>query len=135
MVDDIKQFSYESVTDLPIASANTMHKIYLVPSSEPGDKNIKTEYITVQNENQGVYTYKWEQLGSTDIKLDNYYTKSQADSAIIAALTAALANYTTTEALTAILAGKQNTVSDLDTIRSGAAKGATSLQPNDITDL
>jgi hypothetical protein len=35
----------------------------------------------------------------------------------------------------AVWSGKQDAISDLDTIRSGAAKGATSVQPDDIEDF
>lgn len=44
------------------------------------------------------------------------------------ALNTALANYTTTSDLTTLLSDKQDTISDLSTIRSGAALGATALQ-------
>jgi hypothetical protein len=43
-----------------------------------------------------------------------------------------LSSYATTQALTTGLAAKQDTISDLATIRSGAALGATSVQPSDL---
>ena len=63
-------------------------------------------------------------LGATALQpgdLDDYAT------------TASLGNYATTEALTTGLAGKQATISDLETIRSGAAAGATALQPSALS--
>lgn len=44
-------------------------------------------------------------------------------------------NYATTASVNEGLATKQNTISDLDTIRSGAASGATAVQPEDLGTL
>jgi hypothetical protein len=41
-----------------------------------------------------------------------------------------LSVYATTAAMNTALAGKQDTISDLATIRSGAAAGATAVQPS-----
>lgn len=127
LVSTIKQFSYEVVPTLPEASAETMHCIYLAPSADPQAQNIKDEYITLQSDSQRD-VYFWEQIGSTAIDLSDYYTSAETDRAISSALTAALADYTTTEALTRLLAGKQDVIRDLDTIRSGAQAGATAYQ-------
>lgn len=43
-----------------------------------------------------------------------------------------LSVYATTSAMNTALAGKQDTISDLSTIRSGAAAGATAIQPGDL---
>ena len=43
-----------------------------------------------------------------------------------------LSVYATTQAMNTALAGKQDTISDLATIRSGAALGATATQPSDL---
>ena len=45
------------------------------------------------------------------------------------ATTAELADYATTSAMNTALADKQDTISDIETIRSGAAAGATAVQP------
>lgn len=45
--------------------------IYLVPRSTSETNNIYDEYIYVSN--------AWEKIGSTDIDLSNYYTKTQVD--------------------------------------------------------
>ena len=104
-----------------------MHKIYLVPSSDPQAENVKDEYITIENSG----SYSWEQIGSTAIDLSGYYTAQQTDSAISQALTTELASYTTTQALTQLLAAKQDVISDLAAIRNGAQSGATAYQkPN-----
>lgn len=120
LISAIKQFTYELVSELPTASASTMGKIYLVPSAQSAAQNVKDEFITIDNGAGATTRYTWEQIGSTSIDLSNYVT--------IPMLNTALANYTTTANLTTLLAGKQDVISDLATIRSGAALGATALQ-------
>ena len=96
MISAIKQFQYESVAVLPEASAQTVGKIYLVPSDDPQTQNTKDEYITLTTVEEGTTTYSWEKIGSTTIDLSNYYTKAQTDAAITAALNNTLAAYSTT---------------------------------------
>lgn len=43
-----------------------------------------------------------------------------------------LTDYVTTTQLNTSLSGKQDTISDLDDIRSGASKGATAVQPSSV---
>lgn len=107
IVSAIKQFSFEIAPSLPTPSADTMYKIYLIPSPNSQTQNAKDEFITLQSDSQRD-VYDWEQIGSTAIDLSNYYTSSQTDSAITAALNTALANYTTTSNLTTLLAAKAN---------------------------
>jgi predicted transcriptional regulator len=104
LIDAVKQFTYVSVAELPTASADTMNKIYLVPSTNPETKNVKDEYITIAVTDQGTTTYSWEQIGSTTVDLSGYYTSAQTDAAISAALNAALASYSTTSQMTAAIA-------------------------------
>lgn len=127
LIDAVKQFAYEVVQTLPQASADTMGKIYLVPSSDPQAQNIKDEYITIDNGQEAQTRYTWEKIGSTDIDLSGYVTTS--------ALNEALAAYTTTTDLTTLLAAKQDVIDDLSTIRSGAAAGATAVQPAAIANM
>lgn len=74
-------------------------KIYLVPAEKQEEGNLTDEWIW----NSG----KWERLGSAKVDLTAYAK---------------------TEDVEAALEAKQDTISDLDAIRSGAAKGATALQ-------
>lgn len=120
LIAAVNQFTYEVAASLPTASASTMYKIYLIPSSRPETQNVKDEYITIRSGSEGSYTYSWEQIGSTAIDLSDYVTTS--------ALNAALASYTTTAQLNTLLAAKQDVINDLSTIRSGAAAGATAYQ-------
>lgn len=116
LIGAIQGFSYVAVSSLPTASASTMGKIYLVPSSSPKTKNVKDEYITLEDNG----SYSWEQIGSTAVDLTGYVTTTD--------LNTALADYTTTANLTTLLAAKQDTIADLSDIRSGAAAGATAYQ-------
>lgn len=75
LINAIKQFAYESVSVLPQATAATMNKIYLIPSDNAKDSNVKDEYITVQDGSQ----YKWEQIGSTSVDLTNYYDMEEVN--------------------------------------------------------
>ena len=109
LIDAVKQFTYVSVAELPTASADTMNKIYLVPSTNPKTKNVKDEFITISVTDQGTTTYSWEMIGSTEISLDNYYTKTQTDAAITAALNNALAAYSTTAQVGTMISTAVNT--------------------------
>jgi hypothetical protein len=99
LIDAVKQFTYQVVTTLPTATADTMNKIYLVPSSNPETQNVKDEYITIDNGTEAETRYTWEQIGSTTIDLSGYYTALQTDAAISSALSTALADYSTTSAM------------------------------------
>ena len=109
MVAAIQQFRLVSVAQLPTASADTLNKIYLVPSSDPQTQNTKDEYITLMVDEQGTVTYSWECIGTTEVNLTNYYTKSQTDAAITAALNAALADYSTTTQVGTMISTAINT--------------------------
>ncbi len=104
LIAAVQQFTYQSVAELPTASADTMNKIYLVPSTNPETKNVKDEYITIATTDQGTTTYSWEQIGSTTVDLSGYYTSAQTDAAITAAINTALADYSTTTQMTAAIA-------------------------------
>jgi len=76
LIDAVKQFTYQVASVLPTASADTMHIIYLVPSSDPQTQNVKDEYITIDNGAEAETRYTWEQIGSTAIDLSGYIQKS-----------------------------------------------------------
>lgn len=103
LIGEIRQFTYETSASLPTATADTMYKIYLVPATGSGvSQNSKAEYITIRSGSAGSYTYAWEKIGDTYIDLSGYVT--------ITALNTALADYTTTADLTALLAAKQDKI-------------------------
>ena len=109
MVAAIQQFRLVSVAQLPTASADTLNKIYLVPSSNPQTQNTKDEFITLMVTENDTTTYSWECIGSTEVNLTNYYTKTQTDAAITAALNAALADYSTTTQVGTMISTAINT--------------------------
>lgn len=120
LIAAIKQFTYQSVAELPTASASTMGIIYLVPSSDPQAQNIKDEFITIDNGSEAQTRYTWEQIGSTAIDLSGYVTTS--------ALNTALANYTTTADLTTLLSGKADKSEMSVTDGTGADADKTTIQ-------
>lgn len=54
-----------------VASADTMYKIYLVPSEDAAAGGY-IEYITIRSGAEGAYTYTWEAIGNTKVTLTGY---------------------------------------------------------------
>ena len=78
LISGINSFEPVPVQSLPTASADTMYKLYLVPSDDPQSQNIKDEYITYRTGSAGNYTDSWEKVGSTAIDITGYVTLSGA---------------------------------------------------------
>lgn len=132
LIAAINQFEYIVVNSLPYPpSANTMRKIYLIPSAHSVTQNVKDEYITIQDGN----SYKWEQIGSTAVDMSGYSTTAEMNTAINAAIASALISYYTKTQVDTLLDEKQDVIDDLSTIRSGAAAGATAVQPAAIANF
>ena len=53
------------------ASADTMYKIYMVPSADAAAGGY-IEYITIRSGAEGAYTYTWEAIGNTKVSLSGY---------------------------------------------------------------
>lgn len=66
----------EVVTELPVTGQNNI--LYLVPKSTSASQNVYDEYIwtTVVSVSQ------WEKIGSTEVDLSNYYTKTETNTQI-----------------------------------------------------
>ena len=92
------------VNTLPTASADTMSKIYLVPSADPQSSNVKDEYITIDNGTSAQTRYTWEQIGSTAIDLSDYVTDQE--------LATALADYVLSSSITDVLRYSSQSLSD-----------------------
>ena len=114
LISAVSSLDIQVVATLPTTGISRT-TIYLLPKSSSETFNVYDEYINLDGTTAG-----WEKIGDTQIDLSNYVTNDD--------LTAALANYTTTANLATLLAAKQDTISDLSTIRSGAAAGATAYQ-------
>ena len=97
-----RQGQYVVAATLPTPSEETMFKIYLVPSQDAEQGNVKDEYITLQDGG----TYAWEKIGSTSVDLSGYSTTDEMN----AAITSALASYYTKTQADALLSGKQDTL-------------------------
>ena len=71
-VGSISGFDYVVVDTLPTASAETMHKIYLVRDTHSDNQDNYDEYITIKTGS----VYSWEKIGNTDIDLSQYLKKT-----------------------------------------------------------
>lgn len=94
IVTAIKNSRFEVVATLPTSDIKT-NVIYLVPKADAESGDIKDEYINLDGTTAG-----WERIGSTEVDLSGYVTSDD--------LNTALADYTTTTDLTALLANKQD---------------------------
>ena len=137
IIENAKNAHFVVVAELPSSNIDK-NAIYLVPKSTAQTNNYYDEYIyALKSENPEVYD--WEKIGDTQIDLSGYVTTS--------ALNTALADYTTTEDLTTLLAGKQNTLTfdstptaqSTNPVTSGGIKsyideqGAKTVSGNPIT--
>lgn len=104
---------FEKVNALPAIADAKADVIYLVPRSSAGQQStdICDEYFVIDF---GTESARFELIGSTDVDFSQYYTKDEIDAA---------------------LELKEGVISDLATIRSGAAAGATAVQPAAISDM
>lgn len=71
-VGSISGFDYVVVDTLPTASAETMHRIYLVKDTHSDNQDNYDEYITIKTGS----AYSWEKIGNTDIDLSQYLKKT-----------------------------------------------------------
>lgn len=76
LVNSIHKFDVVVVDTLPVASAGTMYKIYLIPKTGGKTQNIKEEYITLKGGTEESPTYTWEKIGDTAIDLSGYVQKT-----------------------------------------------------------
>lgn len=122
LIASIQQFHYEIYASISAVASPAGNVLYLIgPTGTGADKYEEYVYDSTKQE-------PWVKIGDTSIDLSGYYTSQQTDAAITQALNTALADYTTTAALTLLLAGKQDVINDLSDIRSGASAGATAYQ-------
>ena len=72
MISNISTLNILVVDELPTSDISTT-TIYFMPNGETGN-NVYNEYIYVSS--------KWELIGTTEVDLSNYYTKSEIDTKI-----------------------------------------------------
>ena len=99
------------------ASADTMYKIYLVPSDDAAAGSY-IEYITIRSGVEGAYTYAWEAIGNTKVSLSGYVPTTTTIATI-----ALDHNITVTELQTALKLGAM--------AYADKASGSTTLQTID----
>lgn len=76
LLDTMTGISFVVVQTLPTVDIQT-NVIYLVPKTTTEVDNIYDEYINTDGTSQG-----WELIGTTEIDLSNYYTKTEVDNLI-----------------------------------------------------
>lgn len=76
LLNNVVGLNIKIVNVLPTTeiSRNT---IYLILKESPNENNIYDEYINIDGDITG-----WEKIGSTEVNLQNYYTKTEIDSKI-----------------------------------------------------
>lgn len=73
LVNNMTGINFEVVQTLPTQDISTS-TIYLVPKQTAQTENVYDEYINTDGTSQG-----WELIGTTEIDLSNYYTKTETD--------------------------------------------------------
>ena len=108
---------FEVVQSLPTENISD-NKVYLLLDSNGSEGNTYVEYLYVNGQ--------WEELGKFKVNIDlsGYATEEWVNSQGFLKEHQDISNLATKSEL----ATKQDTISDLETIRSGASKGATALQ-------
>lgn len=77
MIETIPEFDVVVVQgDLPTASKDTFHKIYLQAATSPAQPNLYKEWITIRSGTSPNYTYSWELIGDTSMDLSTYVQKT-----------------------------------------------------------
>jgi len=99
-----------------------------VPTPEAGDSG---KVLTVVDSDG---TIGWSPVSASGTQLQADWSVTDDTSVQYIAHKPDLSVYATTSSVTTALAGKQDTISDLSDIRSGAAAGATAVQPADLAD-
>lgn len=111
---------------IPTATSDLTNDSGFITSADVPVKDVQVDGASVVNA-QGVAEISIPATGVLDVEVDGTSVVNAQGTAEID-----LSGYATTQALTTGLASKQDTISDLSTIRSGAEAGATAVQPGDL---
>jgi hypothetical protein len=71
---------FVDVQTLPTASADTMGKVYLTPSSQQG-QNASDWWVTIYDAEHSP-VYYWKQVNTTSVDLSDYYKKEEVDTKV-----------------------------------------------------
>ena len=129
LIAGITGLHIEVVQTLPTTDISTT-TIYLVPKTTAGTQDVYDEYINLDGTTSG-----WEHIGSTEVDLTNYYTKTETDNLLAAKVSdnptfteaSTRANIASGESFATILGKIKKFFSDLKTV-------AFSGSYNDLTD-
>lgn len=111
---------------IPTATSDLTNDSNFITRSEVPVKDVQVDGTSVVNA-QGIAEISIPPTGVLDVEVNG---SSVVDAQGVASID--LSGYATTQALTTGLATKQDTISDLATIRSGASAGASAVQPGDL---
>lgn len=111
---------------IPTKTSDLTNDSGFITDADAPVKDVQVEGVSVVNA-QGIAEISIPASGVLDVEVDGTSVVNAQGVAEID-----LSGYATTQALTTGLAGKQDTISDLATIRSGAAAGATAVQPGSL---
>ena len=111
---------------IPTKTSDLTNDSGFITASGAPVQDVQVDGASVVNA-QGIAEITMPATGVLDVEVDGTSVVNAQGTAEID-----LSGYATTQALTTGLAAKQDTISDLATIRSGAAEGATAVQPGDL---
>lgn len=138
-----KKFSDFNSKKLSANEANTQYTIGISGEIQTGSPDVLYQsYIWIKDTQQQWTHGQIYNGGDVDIDTSQYISWDDVDAEMSETSTNPIQNQAVNVALSEManafgvfLSEKQGTISDLDTIRSGASKGATAVQPDAISDF
>lgn len=138
-----KKFSDFNSKKLSANEANTQYTVGISGEIQTGSPDVLYQsYVWIKDTQQQWTHGQIYNGGDVDIDTSQYISWNDVDAEISDTSTNPIQNQAVNVALSEMsnafgqfLSEKQDTISDLDTIRSGASKGATALQPDAISEF
>lgn len=125
--------SWGSVVGTLVASADTFHKIYLVPAGGT-TPNTYSEYITTRTGAKGSYTYGWEKLGDIAVDLTGY-VKTITVNGKVYAVDSNSTNISLGDVITSIVGETAIAGGDADVVSVEATTAKDSTNGTNVTTL